>query len=130
MLIAGAAGVAPLAAAPAAAPPGSLALAAAYAIGRVQFRGRMLLMFVILGVATGAKEKGIMAGVAVGAMVCLGALFGGPVSGASLNPARSLGPALVTGAFASLWLYLLAPCLGSWLAVGACRAVREPGCCR
>ena len=88
------------------------------------------LMFVILGVATGAKEKGIMAGVAVGAMVCLGALFGGPVSGASLNPARSLGPALVTGAFASLWLYLLAPCLGSWLAVGACRAVREPGCCR
>ncbi|MCH2185626.1 aquaporin, partial [Myxococcota bacterium] len=53
------------------------------------------LMFVILGVATGAKEKGIMAGVAVGAMVCLGALFGGPISGASLNPARSLAPALV-----------------------------------
>lgn len=88
------------------------------------------LMFVILGVATGAKEKGIMAGVAVGAMVCLGALFGGPVSGASLNPARSLAPALVTGAVTSLWLYLLAPCLGSGLAVGACRAVREPGCCR
>ena len=88
------------------------------------------LMFVILGVATGAKEKGVMAGVAVGAMVCLAALFGGPVSGASLNPARSLGPALVTGAFASIWLYLLAPCFGAWLAVGACRAVREPGCCR
>ena len=88
------------------------------------------LMFVILGVATGAKEKGIMAGVAVGAMVCLGALFGGPVSGASLNPARSLAPALVTGTFASLWLYLLAPSIGAWFAVGACRAVREPGCCR
>ena len=88
------------------------------------------LMFVILGVATGAKEKGIMAGVAVGAVVCLGALFGGPVSGASLNPARSLAPALVTGALASVWLYLLAPCVGSGLAVSACRAVREPGCCR
>ena len=88
------------------------------------------LMFVILGVATGAKEKGIMAGVAVGAIVCLGALFGGPISGASLNPARSLAPALVTGALASVWLYLLAPCVGSGLAVGACRAVREPGCCR
>ena len=88
------------------------------------------LMFVILGVATGAKEKGIMAGVAVGAIVCLGALFGGPISGASLNPARSVAPALVTGALASVWLYLLAPCVGSGLAVGACRAVREPGCCR
>ncbi|MEE3327691.1 MAG: aquaporin [Myxococcota bacterium] len=88
------------------------------------------LMFVILGVATGAKEKGIMAGVAVGAMVCLGALFGGPVSGASLNPARSLAPALVTGALASVWLYLLAPCVGAWFAVGACRVIREPGCCR
>lgn len=88
------------------------------------------LMFVILGVATGAKEKGIMAGVAVGAVVCLGALFGGPISGASLNPARSLAPALVTGVLASLWLYLLAPCVGSGLAVVACRAVREPGCCR
>lgn len=88
------------------------------------------LMFVILGVATGAKEKGIIAGMAVGAMVCLGALFGGPISGASLNPARSLAPALVSGTLASIWLYLLAPCIGSGLAVGACRAVREPGCCR
>lgn len=87
------------------------------------------LMFVILGVATGAKEKGIMAGVAVGAIVCLGALFGGPISGASLNPARSLGPALVSGTVASLWVYLLAPCIGSGLAVGACRVVSEPGCC-
>ncbi|MFP6638690.1 MAG: aquaporin [Myxococcota bacterium] len=88
------------------------------------------LMFVILGVATGAQEKGIIAGMAVGAMVCLGALFGGPISGASLNPARSLAPALVSGVAASIWLYLLAPCIGSGLAVGACRVVREPGCCR
>ena len=89
-----------------------------------------LLMFVILGVAIGNKEQGIMAGVAIGAVVCFAALFGGPICGASMNPARSIGPALLSGTLASLWLYLIAPCLGAGLAVGACRVVREPGCCR
>jgi aquaporin Z len=51
-----------------------------------------LLMFVILNVSTGAKEKGITAGIAVGSVIALGALFGGPISGASMNPARSLAP--------------------------------------
>lgn len=88
-----------------------------------------LLMFVILGVATGDKEEGIMAGVAIGSVVCFAALFGGPISGASMNPARSLGPALVSGTFASLWLYLSAPFVGAGLAVGACRVVRGPDCC-
>ena len=88
----------------------------------------VFLMLVILGVATGAKEKGIMAGVAVGAAVCMGALFGGPISGASMNPARSLGPALVSGHMSSLWLYMAAPVLGAFLAVQACKCVREPGC--
>ena len=74
------------------------------------------LMFVILCVSTGAKEKGLMAGVAVGAVVALEALFAGPVSGASMNPARSLGPALVSGQTATLWIYLLAPVLGAALA--------------
>ena len=87
------------------------------------------LMFVILGVATGAKEKGITAGLAIGAVVALAALFAGPICGASMNPARSLGPALVSGQSQALWLYLAAPVLGSLLAVGACRCVREPGCC-
>jgi aquaporin NIP len=87
------------------------------------------LMFVILSVSTGAKEKGITAGLAIGAVVALEALFAGPISGASMNPARSLGPALISGQFESLWLYLTAPVVGAMLAVAACRCVRENGCC-
>ena len=88
------------------------------------------LMFVILSVATGAKEKGIVAGLAVGSVVCFAAIFGGPISGASLNPARSLGPAIFSGTAGSLWLYFLAPSIGALLAVSACRGVGEDGCCR
>ncbi len=88
-----------------------------------------LLMFVILGVSTGAKEKGLMAGIAVGGTVAFCAAFGGPVSGASMNPARSIGPALASGDLAGLWIYLLGPLLGAALAMLACRCVREPGCC-
>ena len=87
------------------------------------------LMFVILGISTGAKEKGMMAGIAVGGTVALGALLGGPVSGASMNPARSLGPALASGALEHAWLYLTAPIVGSLLAVGACKCVRPQECC-
>ena len=87
------------------------------------------LMFVILGVSTGASEKGITAGLAIGAVVGLEALFAGPVCGASMNPARSLGPALVSGQFGWMWLYLTAPVAGAALAVPACRCVRESGCC-
>lgn len=89
----------------------------------------LFLMFTILNVATGAKEKGITAGLAIGAMVGLGALFAGPISGASMNPARSVAPALVSGQLASLWIYLLAPGIGSALAVVACRLSRGPSCC-
>ena len=88
-----------------------------------------VLMFVILGVSTGAKEKGITAGLAIGGTVMLAALFGGPISGASMNPARSLGPALVAGELSFLWLYLLAPVIGAIVAVAGCRCVREQGCC-
>jgi aquaporin Z len=85
-----------------------------------------LLMFVILGVASGSKEQGIMAGVAIGATVSMCALFAGPISGASMNPARSLGPALVGGQLGNLWIYLTAPVVGAVLAVGGARAVRAP----
>lgn len=87
------------------------------------------LMFVVLGVSTGAREKGITAGLAIGGVVALEALFAGPVSGASMNPARSLGPALVAGHLGGLWVYLTAPVVGAALAVPACRCVREEGCC-
>jgi aquaporin Z len=82
-----------------------------------------LLMFVILSVSTGAKEKGIMAGVAVGSVIALEALFAGPICGASMNPARSLAPALVGGRFDSLWVYLTAPVLGASLSVIAWRFI-------
>ena len=76
-----------------------------------------ILMFVILGVATGSKEKGILAGVAIGAVIALEALFAGPISGASMNPFRSLAPALVSGKTSHLWIYLAAPTLGSCVGV-------------
>ncbi len=76
-----------------------------------------ILMTVILNVSTGYQEKGIMAGVAIGGTVFLLALMGGPLTGASMNPARTLGPALVSGNFQGLWIYLTAPFLGAALSV-------------
>ncbi len=90
----------------------------------------LILMFVVLRVSTGAKEKGITAGIAVGAVIALAALFGGPISGASMNPARSLAPAVVSGQLDALWIYIAAPILGALLAVPLCRSVCvEEHCC-
>lgn len=79
----------------------------------LEFFLTFLLMFVIMGVATGHREQGVMAGVAIGGTVCLEALLGGPISGASMNPARSWGPALIAQNFQHQWIYLVAPMLGS-----------------
>jgi aquaporin Z len=86
----------------------------------------LILMFVVLRVSTGAKEKGITAGIAVGAVIGLEAMFAGPVSGASMNPARSIAPAVVSGHVEHLWVYLLAPTVGALLGVVAHALVREP----
>lgn len=83
------------------------------------------LMFVIIHVAQGALEKGLMAGVAIGGMVGLEAIFAGPVTGASMNPARSLAPAIVSGQMDFLWIYMTAPFLGAALAVGSCSLIRK-----
>ncbi len=88
-----------------------------------------LLMFVILSVSTGAKEKGITAGIAIGSVIALEAMFAGPICGASMNPARSLAPAVVSGNLQHLWIYLTAPVLGALIAVPLCCGIREPGCC-
>jgi len=88
-----------------------------------------LLMFVILGVSTGAREKGITAGIVVGSVIGLEAMFAGPICGASMNPARSLAPAVVSFHLQNLWIYLLAPVIGAVIGVFACRCVRERGCC-
>lgn len=83
-----------------------------------------LLMFIILNVATGAKEKGIMAGAAIGATVCLEAMFAGPICGASMNPARSIAPAFVSGHLEHLWIYIVATIAGAILAVLAYQFVQ------
>jgi len=88
-----------------------------------------LLMLVILAVSTGSKERGLMAGATIGAVVALEALFAGPISGASMNPARSLAPALVSQQLSDAWIYVVAPVLGMLLAVPACRLTGAPGCC-
>lgn len=88
-----------------------------------------ILMLVILAVSSGAKERGLLAGVAIGAVVAFEALVGGPISGASMNPARSLGPALVSGELAHAWLYVAAPLVGALLAVPVCRLTCAPACC-
>jgi aquaporin Z len=96
----------------------------------LEFILTLLLMLTILSVSTGAKEKGITAGIAVGSVIALEAMFAGPISGASMNPARSLAPALVSVHPQHLWIYLIAPILGSATAKLACRCIREKGCCR
>jgi len=74
-------------------------------------------MLVVLSVSTGAKEKGITAGIAVGSVIALEAMFAGPVCGASMNPARSVAPAIVSGHMDHLWIYIAAPVAGAILAI-------------
>ena len=88
-----------------------------------------LLMFVILSVSTGSKEKGIMAGIAVGGIIGLEAIFAGPLTGASMNPARSLAPALFSLHWDALWIYLTAPFIGAFIAVPSCKLTRQDNCC-
>jgi len=83
-----------------------------------------LLMFVILAVATDTRAVGEAAAIAVGGTIGLEAMFGGPVTGASMNPMRSLGPALVSGEFHALWLYVVAPVVGASLGGLAYQFVR------
>ncbi len=83
-----------------------------------------LLMFVILCVSTGPKETGVMAGIAVGGVIALEAMFAGPICGASMNPARSIAPAIVSGDLQSLWVYIAAPLLGAAIAVPCWRVMR------
>ena len=84
------------------------------------------LMLVITAVATDDRAVGNAAALAIGGTVALAALVGGPISGASMNPARSLGPALVSGELGSLWIYLVGPILGSSAAAVAYRYLRAP----
>ncbi|MES2680633.1 MAG: MIP family channel protein [Bacteroidota bacterium] len=83
----------------------------------LEFILTFILMFVILHVAKGSKEQGMFAGLAIGSVVLLEAMFAGPICGASMNPIRSISPAIVSGHIEHLWVYILAPVLGAMLGV-------------
>lgn len=85
------------------------------------------LVSVVLGTASGAQQIGAMAAIGVGSYIALAGLIGAPVSGASMNPARSLGPALVFGNWTSWWAYLVGPLIGALLAVGMAHVLRGRG---
>jgi aquaporin Z len=85
------------------------------------------LVSVILGTASGAQQLGPLAAIGVGSYIALAGLWGSPVSGASMNPARSLGPALVLGDWTSWWAYLAGPVIGGAIAVGIAYILRGPG---
>jgi aquaporin NIP len=87
------------------------------------------LMVTIINVSTGSKEIGVIAGIAIGGVVLLEATFAGPITNASMNPARSLAPNIVSGNVQGLWLYVVAPVLGALLAVVSCKLVKDDNCC-
>lgn len=87
------------------------------------------LMVTIINVSTGSKEMGVIAGIAIGGVVLLEATFAGPITNASMNPARSLAPNIVSGNIQGLWLYMIAPVLGALLAVVSCRLIKDDNCC-
>lgn len=85
-----------------------------------------LLMFVIVAVATDTRAVGAGAAIAIGGTVALDALFGGPLTGASMNPARSFGPALAAGEWSDFWIYVVGPVVGAALGGGAYQLIRTP----
>ncbi len=91
----------------------------------LEFILTFFLMLVIVNVATGSKEQGMFAGLAIGSTVLLEAMFAGPVCGASMNPARSLAPAIVSGHTEHLWIYIVATILGASLAIPTWKFINE-----
>jgi aquaporin NIP len=85
-----------------------------------------VLMFVIISVATDTRAVGELAALAIGATVALDALWGGPISGASMNPARSFGPALIANTWQDHWVFWLGPILGAILGAFAYQLLRTP----
>ena len=100
-----------------------------YKAAIIEFILSFLLMVVIINVSTGSKEIGTMAAIAVGGVILLEAMFAGPITKASMNPIRSIAPALFTGNFKFLWLYICSPILGALTAVSSCKLVKDNSCC-
>ncbi len=99
----------------------------------VEFTMTAILMFVVIGVSTGAKEESVTAAIAVGATIAMEAFVAGPLTKASMNPARSLGPALFadsqSGALSELWIYIVAPIAGALFGALLCKILepKHPG---
>lgn len=100
-----------------------------YKAAILEFILTFFLMVVIINVSAGSKEIGTMAAIAVGGVILLEAMFAGPMTKASMNPIRSIAPALFTGNFQYLWLYISAPILGAMAGVSSCKLVKEEQCC-
>ncbi len=101
----------------------------AYKAAILEFLLTFFLMVVIINVSSGSKETGTMAAIAVGGVILLEAMFAGPMTKASMNPIRSIAPAIFTGNFQYLWLYITAPILGAIAAVSSCKLVKDDNCC-
>jgi aquaporin Z len=95
----------------------------------LEFVLTLILMFVILSVTSGGSEGKLMGGIAVGGVIGFEALFAGPISGASMNPARSLAPAVVTMRLDHVWIYVVAPIAGALASVPLCRCIHSSPCC-
>jgi aquaporin Z len=109
---------------------GSNHVAGGYSAGRGYLMEALLtmgLVSVILGTASGAQNIGIFSAIAVGAYVALAGLWGSPISGASMNPARTFGPDLVGGNFSDYWVYVAGPITGAAVAVAVAYVLRGPG---
>ncbi|WP_248723225.1 MIP/aquaporin family protein [Seonamhaeicola sp. ML3] len=101
----------------------------AYKAAILEFLLTFFLMVTIINVSTGSKEIGTMAAIAVGGVILLEAMFAGPMTKASMNPIRSIAPAIFTGNFKDLWLYIIAPVVGAIAAVSSCKLVKDDQCC-
>jgi aquaporin Z len=100
-----------------------------YKAAILEFLLTFFLMVVIINISTGSKEIGSAAAIAVGGVILLEAMFAGPMTKASMNPIRSIAPAIFTGNFQYLWLYITAPISGAIIAVLSCKLMKKDSCC-